>query len=210
MKFFIPFLLLNFIVVFSHAQSDTLKTTSNNSIKIQKPNPILFVEGSVGRSRGWAVGGSINYQLDHHFFTFRYNYLIKLNTERNPIFLSIFPIVKTAREENELGILYGYRFINDEYSVSFSLGVSYNFVDYYDRDTEIQIDRQRYAGLPFEINIKGFNAIKKRYRIYGLIPVTKPTAFANSLGLKLIGNISKRSYIGLGISYGFGYHKVYK
>jgi hypothetical protein len=63
--------------------------------------------------------------------------------------------------------------------------------------------------LPIELNFKWFKSKKKRYRIYGIIPVGEPTSFGRNFGFKLVGNISKNSFVGLGIVYGFGIHKKY-
>jgi len=60
------------------------------------------------------------------------------------------------------------------------------------------------------VNVKWFKKEKKRFRAYyGLIPIGKPTSFGRSFGFKLYGNIGKLSYVGIGINYGFGWHKRY-
>jgi hypothetical protein len=58
-----------------------------------------------------------------------------------------------------------------------------------------------YVGLPFEANMKWF-ASKKRSKVIWdiLIP---------SGGVKIFGNISKRSFVGLGGTFGIGFNKKY-
>jgi hypothetical protein len=42
-----------------------------------------------------------------------------------------------------------------------------------------------------------------------VLPIEKPTASRRNLGFKLMGNISKRSYLGFAMSYRFGWYKKY-
>lgn len=66
-------------------------------------------------------------------------------------------------------------------------------------------------GFPFEVNIKWFKNVKRRYRAYyWLIPLGhKKVAFGRSFGFKLVGNISKTNYFGLAFNFGLGTHKKY-
>jgi hypothetical protein len=59
--------------------------------------------------------------------------------------------------------------------------------------------------LPLEFSIKWFKREQSPYRIYGIIPVGRPSGIGNSMGFTLIGNISQHSFIGFGI----GHHKEY-
>jgi hypothetical protein len=63
--------------------------------------------------------------------------------------------------------------------------------------------------VPLQINIRWFKSEKDIYRIYGLIPVGEPTGFGHSLGISLVANISKHSYVGLAVSFGLGFYKEY-
>ncbi len=208
MKSLLVFVLLNIIVAGVYAQSDSSKITTSDSVKTKKTNPIIFLYLYVGKSRSWFGGINVNYQFNkNYFFTLRYNNIFKYDIKVNSVFfLPLFPTLVAERQEYELGVLYGYRFIANDYSVSFATGLSYNQADFYNLD--LLTFRQRFIGVPFEVNLKSFSAVKKKFRLY-FIPITKPTAFASSIGLKLIGNVSKRSFFGVALTYGLGYHKVY-
>lgn len=109
----------------------------------------------------------------------------------------------------EVALLYGLRTIEENHAYSFSLGVSYSgYYQNYDKNVNNNINYD-YVGVPFEANIKWFKEEKRRFRIYGLIPVGKPTAFGGAIGFKLFGNISRQTYAGIGLTYGLGFHKVY-
>lgn len=183
---------------------------------IKKENPVLFGEtisgGTFGYAGGFTIGGELDYQINRSLFIVRYsdNFNFRLN-------LAIFeiiaiPTVDVYSNLEERSILYGWRFINDGHSLSFSIGVSDNYFEHHSKEntTQTQYSKSRYIGIPYEMNIKWFKATKKKFRIvYGLIPIGKPTSFGHSFGLKIIGNASKYPYAGLAISYGIGWHKKY-
>lgn len=201
--------LLIFLVFSLNYASAQIDNLSRDSAIVTEPNPIVFGEMYVGASRGLVLGSTINFQYNHSLFTIRYNYILNLNVDFPAIFVPI-PSVKTAQHDSEIAVLYGYRFIKDDYSLSFSGGISYNNISYYNRALDLQIADLNYVGFPFEANVKLFNAVKRRYRIiYGIVPIGRPTAFSRSIGLKFLGNISKKSYFGIGLNVGLGYHKVY-
>lgn len=79
---------------------------------------------------------------------------------------------------------------------------------YDDNDKKYQTT-SRYVGVPFEVAINWFKPEKRRVKIYGLIPVGPATALGGSIGFKFFGNVSQNSYAGLGLTYGFGYHRKY-
>ncbi len=185
---------------------------TNFSFGQDKTNPIVFSEifggFSGGSSEGWTGGFTVNYQFKDNLITGRYTGLSHLRYEGS---FFIFPVYTQIEQIDEYAIMYGRRHIYEDHSFSYSAGISTvdrnNLVenegenDYYKNEFNL--------GLPFEVNIKWFNKEKERYRIYCLIPVGKPIAFSRSFGFKLIGNISKTTFIGLGISYGLGWHKTY-
>ena len=70
-------------------------------------------------------------------------------------------------------------------------------------------EKKNFIGFPFEFNVKWFKNNKSKYKIYEIIPVGKETGLGNSIGFKLLGNISQHSFIGVGIVMGIGYHKEY-
>lgn len=184
----------------------------------QQHTPILFAEflfgaaGEINGDGGFLLGAELNYQYKKHLFSIRYIEHIQLETDA--VFLSPvtpFPIIREKNNHKDIGLLYGKRWIYSGSSLSISAGVSLNrytsrITDENDEQYKI---KSHYIGLPLEINFKWFKSKKRKYRIYGIIPVGKPTAFGRSFGFKLAGNISKNSFIGLSLVYGLGIHKAY-
>lgn len=179
----------------------------------EKQNPVLFVDetigGAFGDAGGLALGLGIHYQVKRNLFTARYTGTAKFGIEILDPFIPL-PYPSLNSSLNEVALLYGQRFIDNGHAYSISLGASYNHYKLFNRKNDPSYDiNMEYMGLPFEANIKWFKSSKKRFRIYGLIPVGKPTAFGGSIGFKIFGNISRQSYAGVGLSYGLGFHKVY-
>lgn len=213
---YLLFLFFYPLVVFSQSEI-------NDSLKVEKSNPIIFGEylagAGKGNSFGIYVGGSLNYQHQKHLFTLRYilfegfeNSKVK---DRDLSYLFIFPAYPNVEKINDYSILYGNRYINGSVSYSWSAGLGIvnhqqkHYIEELDKYSEGE--SQTNIGVPIELSIKWFKSEKKRFRApYGLIPITrKKVAFGRSIGFKFIGNISKNSYFGFGISYGFGTHKDY-
>lgn len=111
----------------------------------------------------------------------------------------------------EYGFLYGKRWTYGNYSLSGSVGISHFNRFYYENIQDEEKLHETYFGVPFEFNLKFFKARKQRFRAYyGLIPIgKKKVSFGRSVGFKLTGNIAKHSNLGIGINYGFGWHKKY-
>ncbi|WP_419803559.1 hypothetical protein [Mucilaginibacter sp.] len=179
-----------------------------------KTNPIIFAElyfgGAVAGLTGLETGGSLNYQFKNSLLTFRASNLSNLDINILAPIIPI-PIITNRNYTNELDLLYGLRHIKSGYSVSFSVGVSYNYhvEKTYDNSYNLTKKSDSYAGLPFELNFKLFKKNKSRYRVYYVFPVGKPTGFGRSFGLKISGNASKYSYVAIGLVLGLGYHKHY-
>jgi hypothetical protein len=178
----------------------------------EKTNPIVFIEVfggySVGSSKGLAGGIDFNYQSRDNLFTFRYLGLSDLRYEGRFFFV---PIYISVENIEELAVMYGKRTILDNHSFSYSAGIAL-----VDRETLINYDgsiatyeSQKSIGLPFELNVNWFKSKRKKYRIYGVIPIGKPTSFGNSFGFKIFGNVSKSTFVGVGISLGLGWYKNY-
>lgn len=173
----------------------------------QKDNPVIFIEefigGALGDAGGLGIGFEINYQANRNLFTARYIGTVKLGVDIiDPLIL--LPFLNARSSMEEFALLYGKRFIEGGQAFSFSLGASYSRYEQYDYEKS-----DDYFSVPFEANIKWFKSERKRFKIYGLIPVGPSTGFGGSIGFKLFGNFSKHSYAGLGLTVGLGFHKVY-
>ena len=173
-----------------------------------KTNPIVFGDFLVGYSNigktAITVGGNINYQSKNNLYTFRTSQTTSIDKIEWVFFI---PISVVSNTTTEYAALYGKRYIEDGISYHFSGGISYNINEDVNGDIKT---RETFAGFPIEAGISWFKSEKKRFRISYVIPVGKPTSFGRSIGIKLYGNIAKRSYIGLGLTFGLGWHKVYK
>ena len=176
----------------------------------QKENSIVFVNLNVsyleGTSSKISAGLSINYQFKKNLFSFRFIQNHQVETARDFLF-GLIPTDVVTNTLSEYSLLYGKRFIKDDFSYHISAGISYND---YTRDDNGEITTTISTGFPLQIGVTWFNAKKEQYRIFDLIPVGKPTGFGRSAGINLYANIGKKSYIGLGFSFGLGWHKKYK
>ena len=156
-------------------------------------NPIAFLEIFVGpyggENRGTLLGSEINYQWNKNLMTFRYSNLQESGDSK---------LLKRTTNANtdELAVLYGLRKINNSHSLSGSAGLSYNIYQSNSLNENIEI-RDKYIGLALEANIKWF-----KYKT--------DSPFNVGFGLKLSGNISKNSYVGLSAVLSLGWHKIYK
>lgn len=199
------FLLLMFTSIKGQEKQDTLKI---------KQNPIFFVDFFLGYTNGYikglGVGGALQYQNKNNLYSFR---ALATLDEREVDYRIIVPISGISKTLEEYAFLYGKRFIEDGFSYHFSGGISYNVYQEKDRTfifDETLILKESYVGFPLEIGLNWFKNKKERFGIfYGLIPVGKPTGFGRSFGLKLYANIAKKSYVGLGLSFGLGWNKIY-
>lgn len=216
MKIFLThYLLLISSFVFYAQQRLETDSISNNKSKF---NPIAFYEfyGGFGGSINegfWIFGTNFNYEFSKsNLFTLRYTYLYGANPNSILFFPYSTLIYKKREEQNEFAFLYGKRWTNKGISFSVSMGVSYVYRKNYElNDNIIYRNNQNYLGLPIELNVKFFKKNKQIFRAYyGLIPIGKrKVSFGRSVGFKLIGNFSKEQYLGLGITYGLGWHKKY-
>ncbi len=195
-----------------------------NEQRKAKSNPVIYADLILGPSMELSgagtlfIGGALNFQNKNDLFSLRY---IE-NADLKTTWFVFFPIFITRSTNNEMALLYGKRFINDNKSYSFSGGLSYNNYEKYSYDynnntllsnvpaNQITTSSENFLGFPFEAEVRWFNSQKERYRIfYGLIPIGKPTSFGRSFGFKILGNISKQSYVGAGLIFGLGLHKQY-
>jgi hypothetical protein len=189
---------------------------AQDSLRIGKPgtNPIIFAEGSFGYSggntNGWTAIASLNYQYKNDLFTFRSLSLVHYSWGAIQAGFVIIPLPRRTENVDEFSILYGKRYIYDNKSISFSVGIGTI------KDRKLIVDADNYywteersIGVPFEFNIKWFKREKKPFRIYWIVPVGPPMAFGGSIGFKLSGTIAKTNYIGVGMTYSYGWHKNY-
>lgn len=180
-----------------------------------KSNPIVFGDFNfsfaTGNTDGLLLGASFNWQKKHHLATVRYNHIWEFEFDVVHPLIPV-PIEERSTRLNELSLLYGYRKINSGFSFHFSAGPSYNyFIDRFNSDNIDQSFNERFFGVSYEIGFKFYKKRKKGLYPTFYIPVqiTSDTGFSRSIGLKLIGSVSRRSYVALALSYGIGFHKKY-
>lgn len=180
----------------------------------EKTNPIIYLDGNLGfaggNSSGFMIGASLNYQKKENLFTLRTTQFSNSKfTYVSPYFP--LPYLDTKEIITEYGVLAGKRYVHNNKAWSFSVGLASveREIKKTDENNTYYFDSTHALGFPFQIDINWFKRNKEPYRIYGVIPVTKNTSFGNSIGFKLIGNVSKTTFIGLGGSFGIGYHKEY-
>ena len=196
------------IFLFFFAFSSTIAQEKLDSIK-EKDNPIVFGDFLVGYSNtgktAVTVGLNLNYQSKNDLYTFRTSETTSI--DRVDWFLFI-PISIVSNTTTEYALLYGKRYVENGLAYHFSGGISYNINE--DVNGKIKT-KDTFAGFPLEIGMSFFKPEKERFRIfYGLIPVGKPTSFGRSFGFKLYANIAKKAYVGLGLTFGLGWHKIYE
>ena len=192
--------LLSFASILSQEKQDSLQVKTNRIIYAE-----LNLSYMKGNYKGLSSGFNFNYQYKKNLFTFRFiqNYEI----ERAEDFLfGLFPTDLITNTLSEYSLLYGRRFIENDFSYHFSLGISYND---FTRDDNNDFKTVVYAGFPIEIGVNWFNAKKEQFKIWDLIPVGVSSGFGRSIGLKFYANLNKKSYYGLGLVFGLGYHKQY-
>ncbi|WP_445733801.1 hypothetical protein [Mariniflexile sp.] len=203
---------LLYFIVFLYCSLSAQNAVDSTELK---SNPIIYLEGNFGytggNASGFTIGCQINYQNNKDLFTFRYQNQSNLKSDYVAVAFIAFPYIYSDFNIDEYSILYGKRYIDNNESYSFSIGVSNNIKHSKIKENNIVYwQDESYIGIPFEVTIKWFKANKKRFRAYyGLIPIGKPTAFGRSFGFKLYGNVGKSSYIGAGLSLGYGWHKKY-
>lgn len=173
----------------------------------KEKNSILFGETSFGyfthdKSGSLTFSLSINYQYKKSLFTLRESFF------SSTPFITDNYAPYDYREKRETSLFYGRRYIKNSFSYSFSFGISKTYSDQFN-DIKKNFEDISYLGIPLEVNIRWFKANKKPFKLLGLLPIGKPTAFGLSNGVRLFSSISKNSYIGLGYTIGFGNYKKY-
>ena len=173
-----------------HHQQDSIF----NKVHPEHHHPGIYIDvgfgGAFAGINGLEGNYSLNYENKNSLFTFRGLGTVDFTSDVSSIFF--LPDFKTNNSLGEYALMYGRRFINEKHkALSLSLGISSDrrtFYYYYPHTTS-KTDSY-YAGLPFEINYHWFMG---RFGVGG--------------GFKVTGNISKYSFIGLGIDQSVGFHK---
>jgi hypothetical protein len=193
---------------------------AQDSIKVdmpKKPNQIIFFEYYLGlgggNTSGWSYGLTLNYQVKKDLFTFRLGGFTGFENRVQALGPTVgLPVFDIRERIVDYSVLYGKRWIGEGTSFSVSGGVSSTNWKHYEPVNDVY---EKYSentiGFPFELNVKWFKKVKRRFRAYyGLVPIGKgKVAFGRSYGFKLVGNISKADYIGFAFNVGFGCHKKY-
>lgn len=179
-----------------------------------KSNLVLFAEiygGFGGGTFGGAnYGLTGNVQIGKHLFTGRWVRHSQLSAES--LYLPAQDTdVDLKLRITEVAALYGWRFVENATSYSFSLGISgqeYREKLIFD-DVPEEFRFSTEFGLAYEVNVKWFKKKRQPYRVAYIAPVGPPTGFGRSFGFKLVGNVSKHYYFGIGMTLGLGWHKRY-
>lgn len=208
-------LLCAMLLIFGAGAAQTGAEISADTIKKKRnTNPVIFADfmigGADGGSGGLALGPSLNYEWNRNLFTARYTFLIDNDVEIISPIVAV-PYFRVQEEINEAALLFGRRYTVNGTAWSFSAGVSANWRKRLEHDGEdnYHYNHTQMVGMPFEASVKFFKRRRAPYRIYGLIPVGPPIAFGKSIGFKIFGNVSKTSFVGVGITLGLGFHKQY-
>jgi len=172
---------------------------------IEKSNPIIYAEifggFAVVQNTGLAGGGELNYQTGKSLFSLRYTNAVGY-TQMEGTYI---PGFNKTEDNNEFALLFGRRWLKENHSYSLSVGINYNSFELIKRDEEgnrhSTINKYFY-GVPFEANYKWFYSKRRAHLVFNtMIP---------SVGIKLFGSIAKNTFVGVGITLGFGLHKEYK
>jgi hypothetical protein len=171
-------------------------------------NSILFADILVGYSNtgksALTAGLSIYYQTENNLFSFRTAQTKSIDKIK---WVFVIPVSVVSNTTTEFAALYGRRYIEDGIGYHFASGISYNINQAINGNRKTS---EVFFGVPIEVGLHFFNEKKKKFRLlYGLIPIGQPTSFGRSIGFNLYANISKRSYVGLGLTSGLGWHKKY-
>ncbi len=197
------------ILLITFVAFSVFKTFGQDSTQTKKTNPIIYAEFLFGYARtdvdNFEFGSAVNYQSKKSLFTARATANIPASD-----------ILFNPNSYVEYAVLYGRRFIHSGHSLSYSAGISWNKKDFYSEGinygyhSNYHFDKKEiFLGLPFEFNVQWFDAKKEKYRVLGIFPVGKPFAFGGGGGFKIQGNVSKHSYVALGLVLGFGFYKHY-
>lgn len=201
--------LLRIFLVFLFSAS--MYSQQSDDAQLEKSNPIIYFEMFGGSSlmnhAGLSGGLELNYQYKKNLFTFRYTNVVGyISNDVNPYFP--IPTYYKSEDDLEYALLYGQRWMTDRHSFSVSAGISCNNLDrsrryYLDEEEEYHYNYsyETFFGVPFEANYKWFYPKKRSNLIFN--------AMIPSVGIKFLGNISKNSYVGVGLTIGFGLPKQY-
>ena len=190
-------------------------TTLCNSQEETAGNQIFYADFMLGGSS--ISGGSLNssfsltYQNNKSLFTFKRGLSKKIENDGILVFYFLpFTVLDTEINSSENSFMYGRRYIKNGFSYGFSTGVSFIKFNKINESSQEIISQEKFIGLPLELSLHWFNSNKEKIKLFGLFPIGKKTGFGLSGGFKVFSTISRKSYIGAGLTLGFGYYKNYK
>ncbi|MEN2400209.1 hypothetical protein GKZ90_0010500 [Flavobacterium sp. MC2016-06] len=196
--------LLKIIFVFI-LSSPMFSQQANDAEANENSNPIIYVEGfggpTVVKNIGISGGVELNCQSGKSLFSFRYiNAVGYRQREENYI---IAPRFYKSEDTKEYALLYGGRWLSDNHSYSISAGISRVNMEWAVRDLDDVRHGyyENFYAVPFEANYKWFYSKKKSNLIFN--------AMIPSVGVKLFGSIGEYSFVGVGVTVGFGFSKHY-
>ncbi|MBF4493012.1 hypothetical protein IR010_10700 [Flavobacterium sp. MR2016-29] len=196
--------LLRILLVLLFSNSIQAQEVEDSAVK-EKSNPIVYAEAfggfAVVHTTGVAGGAELNYQAGKNLFSFRYTNAVGYTKKEETY---IIPAFDKTEDNNEFALLFGRRWLKESHSYSISAGINYNSFELIKRDEEgNRYSRNKYFyGVPFEANYKWFYSKRRSNLVFNtMIP---------SVGIKLFGSIAKNTFVGVGITLGFGLHKEYK
>lgn len=210
LRFLLYITLLTAFLIFFGSATPAFSQSSERS------NPVIFLDIGTGLAGGEAGGfwgsGLLSVQVKKILISARMTETERIGTRSvglSPI--TAIPAFYSKHRLEEGALLAGPRWIFGDKSLSVQAGISYNrFTQAYEENNRLWKREHSYPGIPFQARFQFFNGIKKRYRLYQLLPLTrKPVALGNSIGFTLSGNIAQHTYVGLGLTLGFGFYKKY-
>tara|TARA_A100000171_G_C2140567_1_gene155567 strand:- start:2703 stop:3317 length:615 start_codon:yes stop_codon:yes gene_type:complete len=157
-----------------------------------------------------AFGLEANYHKGRFLYSVRYTFIPKLTSRLKDVIAFVgIPEVVQESKTSEFAGLFGPRWIakNSSYSVSGGVAVS-NRLNVLDPSGREVREKETYLGFPFELNIKWFrNRTDPRNPSDDDFHNKKP--FGAGIGFKIIGNISKHSYVGAAVVFSLGVHSIH-
>jgi hypothetical protein len=183
----------------------TLATLNAQVSKIDKSyyNIVADCFGGLGVGAGGRLAGgfALSGQLKDKVLTFRYTTTSASKRQIDAFALIVpFPVLKQRNKADEYSLLIGKRFSDDNntYCVSGGISTTQFRAIFYGDQSVVTTKTESYLGFSFDLE-------KRVYiRTYSSdSPLIRKVV--SSFALRLFGNVSNRSYLALGVSFGLGY-----